>query len=69
MKLYVATVQLAVEAETASEAADAITGLLSEKAQSNGWIFDWGYLAVGGQYLHPTEVFGALPNPPFERGT
>ena len=55
-RTFIATVQIIISPDAGvtseSEAADWFSGLLSD----NNQVFDWGYLKVGGQYLHPTSI-------------
>lgn len=52
--VYVATVQVAVKAQSQEEACDAIRAALTDFASQEPLFIDWGYLRLGGQYLYPS---------------
>jgi len=53
-KVYVATIQVVVNAESEVRAADGISALMTELTDPL-FLIDWGYLRMGGQLLYPTE--------------
>lgn len=56
-RLYLANVQLLFPADNESEAADAVSGMLTDTLEGKGMIHDWGYLPLpNGSFAHPTEV-------------
>lgn len=52
-KVYVATVQIAVEVDEFEQAVDWIHGLMDQAKGPEP--FDWAYVKLGSQYLYPTE--------------
>jgi len=50
-KVYIATIQVAVDAVNEGAAADGISEGM------RGLFVDWQYLKVGGQFLYPVEKF------------
>lgn len=50
---YIARVYVVVEAESESDAADAMTGALSETLKYSGSIVDWSYSVSAGHYDWP----------------
>lgn len=61
--IYIATVQIAVVADSVAEACDAISECLSENLQRVGAIVDWSYLSDGkGEYVQPVDK-GAIEMP------
>ena len=60
-KVYIATVQVAVKADSPGEAADGLSAILTELMPPDpDFMLDWTYLKVGGQYLYPVESY--VPN-------
>ena len=43
--------------DSSSQAADAVSALLTDHAQHGAYILDWAYVKVGGQTLHPVEKY------------
>ena len=61
--IYIATVQIAVEADSDDEACDSISACLSENLLYSGAIVDWAYLSDGkGGYIEP-EYKGEIEEP------
>ena len=59
-KVYVATVQIAIEIDSQDKAEDWISGLFENQNQLQGEFaeytpYDWAYLRMGRQYLYPTD--------------
>lgn len=52
-KRYIARIYVVVEADSESDAADAMTGALSETLKYSGAIVDWSYSVSGGHYDWP----------------
>ena len=58
--VFVATVQVVIEARDADWAADILAETLGEDLV-NDKILDWCYLKVQGQYLYPTKRYLGRP--------
>lgn len=60
MAVYIAKVLIAFEADSAAEACDAVSAMLSENLQQGGGLLDWSYHADydGGAYsfTHPRHT-------------
>lgn len=66
-KIYIATVQIAIESENTAEACDSISACLTENLMQANAIIDWQYLPEGeGKY--PDPIFIGEYMPPFEEG-
>ena len=54
---YIATIQILVEADGDTDAADAVSSFLRPLTQNEeGALFDWQYVTLGEQLLSPTET-------------
>lgn len=53
-QMYIATVQLLIDASGRDEACSVITNMLTEYPDPK--VKDWAYLRVGGQLLSPAEI-------------
>lgn len=67
-KVYIATVQIAVEAEDNPTACDAISECLTHNLMHNGAILDWSYVPVNGVFLEP-EYAGEVDIEKYEEST
>lgn len=54
-KVFVATVMIAFEADTVSEACDSVSAMLTENLQQSGVIIDWQYMPHN--CIYPDPVF------------
>ena len=59
-QIYIASVQLAIEAQSEAHASDFISEMLDVEHEP-GKIYDWQYLVLGGQKCSPTEAFVEEP--------
>ncbi len=55
-KIFLATVQIAFEADNEAEACDAVSGMLSENLKAVGALVDWQYMPFNGTYHQPVEL-------------
>lgn len=55
-KIFIATVQIAVEASEVAEAQDAMSECLTHNLMQANAIVDWQYLSIAGVILEPVEV-------------
>ena len=68
-KLYIATIQVAVVAESQSEACDAVSEYMHDAHIDNDeGMIDWQYLPFGGVHLSPVAKIGLVPNQVFFEG-
>lgn len=56
MARFISQVFIVVEADSESEACDAMSGALSENLKYGGAIVDWSYAKRGAGWDHPSQV-------------
>ena len=62
MARYIAQVLIVVEADSVGEAADAMSGALSETLKYDGHIVEWSYGREGDNYQFPRRLPAGLPD-------
>lgn len=56
MARFISQVFIVVEADSESEACDAMSGALSENLKYGGAIVDWSYAKRGAGWDHPSQI-------------
>jgi len=65
-KIFIATIQIAFEADNEATACDAVSAMFSENLKCSGAIIDWQYEPHNGRYISPS-LLGEMEGP-FEEG-
>ena len=56
METFIATVHLVFTATDEHDAADAVSGMLSENLMESGVLLDWGYAPKDGVFCTPKPI-------------